>query len=93
MTTTAIAAVVPRFPAQLEGDVVEIKAHETAPTFLDVVLCDGSGTITLLFQGRSEIPGVREGARLWATGTPLWMGELLLMLNPRCELRDPPRDR
>jgi hypothetical protein len=88
MTTTAIAAVMPRTPAQLEGEVVELAAHTTAPIYLDVILTDGTGTITLLFQGRTSIPGVRTGSRLRVTGTPWQMNELLLILDPLYEFCD-----
>lgn len=88
MTTTAIVAAVPRMPAQLEGNVVSIEAHTSSPIYLDVLLSDGSGTITLLFQGRTEIPGVRPGRRLRVQGTPLVMSELLLMLNPLYEFAE-----
>jgi hypothetical protein len=85
MTTTAIAAVVPRAPARLEGEVVAVTPHTSAPVYLDVSLSDGTGTITLLFQGRGSIPGVHVGTKLRVSGTPLQMSELLLILNPSYE--------
>jgi DNA/RNA endonuclease YhcR with UshA esterase domain len=86
--TTAIGAVAPRTPTQVEGEVVSVTAHRTPPTYLDVILSDGTGTITLLFQGRTAIPGVCEGSHLRVAGTPWMMSELLLMLNPLYEFGD-----
>jgi hypothetical protein len=88
MTTTAIAAVIPRNPAQVEGKVVSVTAHTTPPIYLDVILSDGTGSITLLFQGRTAIPGVDEGSYLRVAGTPWMMSELLLMLNPLYEFEE-----
>jgi hypothetical protein len=85
MTTTAISAVVPRRPAMLAGQVVAVAAHVRPWVRLHVDLCDGTGTITLRFMGRTEIPGIRLGCRLHVYGTP-WMEEgVLLMLNPLYE--------
>jgi len=42
----------------------------------------------LLFQGRTAIPGVREGSRLRVAGMPWMMSELLLMLNPLYEFEE-----
>lgn len=86
MTTTAIAEVVPKRHAELEGEIVSVTAHVTPPTYLNVELADESGTIKLLFQGCQEISGVRPGRRIRVAGTPLLMIELLLMVNPTYEL-------
>lgn len=86
--TEAISSIVPRTPAHLEGEVVSLLSHSTTPVFVDVVLSDGTGTITLHFQGRTQIPGIRAGARLRVAGVPWQMGEAILMLNPTYELCD-----
>jgi len=65
-----------------------VTAHATAPIYLDVILSDGTGTINLLFQGRTSIPGVCERSHLRVAGTPWLMSEMLLMLDPLYEFRD-----
>jgi hypothetical protein len=53
-----------------------------------VELCDGTGTITLRFLGRTEVAGIVSGSRLRVEGTP-WMDEgTLVMLNPFYEFVD-----
>jgi hypothetical protein len=47
-----------------------------------VELTDGTGTITLRFIGRGEIPGVVPGRHLVVEGTPSLEYETLLILNP-----------
>ena len=49
---------------------------------LNVELCDGTGTITLRFMGRTEITGMVPGARLRVEGTPSREGDAIIMLNP-----------
>jgi hypothetical protein len=84
--TTAISAVVPRRPTMLAGEIVAVAANVRPWMRLNVELCDGTGTITLRFMGRTEIPGIVLGRRLRVNGTP-WMedGTLLIMLNPLYE--------
>jgi hypothetical protein len=82
---TAISAVVPRRPTMLAGEVVAIAAHVRPWVRLNVELCDQTGTITLRFMGRTEIPGIHLGCRLRVHGTP-WMEDgTLIMLNPLYE--------
>jgi hypothetical protein len=88
MTTTVITDLVPRTPASVRGEVVSIEAHASPPTYLGVTLADATGAISLLFQGRTELPGVQTGSLLRVDGTPWQMGELLVMLNPRYEFSD-----
>jgi hypothetical protein len=85
MSTTAISAVVPRRPTMVAGQVVAVAAHVRPWVRLCVELCDGTGTITLRFLGRTEIPGIVRGCHLRVEGTP-WMEEgLLVMINPLYE--------
>jgi hypothetical protein len=82
MITAAISAVIPRRPAMVVGQVVAVAAHVRPWVRLTVELCDGTGTITLRFLGRTEIPGIVLGCRLRVEGTP-WMEDgLLTMINP-----------
>ena len=83
--TTAISAVVPRRPTMLAGEIVAVAANVRPWMRLNVELCDGTGTITLRFMGRTEIPGIVLGCRLRVHGTP-WMEDgTLIMLNPLYE--------
>jgi hypothetical protein len=83
--STAISAVVPRTPTILAGQVVAVAAHTRPWVRLNVELCDGTGTITLRFMGRTEIPGIVLGCHLRVHGTP-WMEDgTLIMLNPLYE--------
>jgi hypothetical protein len=84
MSITAISAVVPRRPTMLAGQVVAVAAHISPWVRLNVDLCDGAGTITLRFLGRTEIPGIVSGSRWRVEGTP-WIEGHTLMLNPLCE--------
>lgn len=82
MTTTAISAVVPRKPTMLSGWVTEVSAHVRPWVRLNVEFCDGTGTITLRFLGRTQIPGIVLGCRMTVEGTPWMEGDTLVMLNP-----------
>jgi hypothetical protein len=85
MSTTAISAVVLRTPTVLAGQVVGVAAHISPWVRLNVELCDGTGTITLRFMGRTEVPGIVPGCRLRVEGTPWMEGHTLIMLNPLYE--------
>jgi hypothetical protein len=83
--TTAISAVVPRRPTMLAGEIVAVAANVRPWVRLNVELCDGTGTITLRFMGRTEIPGIVLGCRLRVQGTPWMKDGTLIMLNPLYE--------
>ena len=83
--TTAISAVVPRRPTILAGEIVAVAANVRPWVRLNVELCDGTGTITLRFMGRTEIPGIVLGCRLRVQGTPWIEDGTLIMLNPLYE--------
>ena len=82
MTTTAISAVVPRRPCLLAGRVTAVASYVRPWVRLDVDLCDGTGTITLRFLGRTQIPGIIVTSRLGVEGTPWREGDSFVMLNP-----------
>jgi hypothetical protein len=82
MTTTAISAAVPRSRVTLAGEVVAVAAFVRPWARLDVELCDGTGTITLRFMGRAEIPGIAPGRRIRIEGTPAIDRGSLVILNP-----------
>jgi hypothetical protein len=82
MTVTAISAVVPRRPTVVAGRVVSMAAYVRPWVRFVVELCDGTGTITLRFMGRTEIPGIVPGRRLQVEGTPSPEFDTLIILNP-----------
>jgi amino acid transporter len=58
----------------------------TATANLECTLADGTGSILLVFQGRRQVPGIKQGARLVAEGmVGAWNGRRA-MLNPDYEL-------
>jgi hypothetical protein len=85
MSTTAISAVVPRRPTVLAGQVVAVAASVRPWVRFSAELCDGTGTITLRFMGRTEIPGLVPDCSVRVEGTPWMEGDALIMLNPYYE--------
>jgi amino acid transporter len=59
---------------------------------LECMLVDATGAILLVFQGRREVPGIRQGARLVASGMVGSWGGRLAILNPEYELVAPVED-
>jgi hypothetical protein len=80
--TTAISAAVPRQRVTVVGEVVATTTSVRPWVRFDVELSDRTGTVTLRFLGRTEIPGVVPGCMLRVEGTPSVHGETLMMLNP-----------
>jgi hypothetical protein len=84
---TAISAAVPRRRATLEGRITAVRASTRPWVRFDVELSDGTGSVTLRFVGRTEVPGMRPGRRLSVEGTPAEDHATLIMLNPLYEFR------
>jgi hypothetical protein len=82
VTTTAISAVVVRRRFILVGRVVNVAALVRPWIRFDVEFSDGTGTITLRFLGRTEVPGMVPGRRMRVEGTPSLEHGVLVMLNP-----------
>jgi hypothetical protein len=82
MTATAISAVVERRPAMVDGWVTGVAAYVRPWVRLDVEFCDGTGSITLRFLGRTQVPGIIKDRRMTVEGTPWMDGERLVILNP-----------
>jgi hypothetical protein len=85
VSATAIAAAVPRRRTTLMGRIILVQAFFRPWTRCDVELSDGTGTITLRFMGRGEIPGMSAGRPMRVEGTPADVRGRLIMLNPLCE--------
>ncbi|MCK9878065.1 OB-fold nucleic acid binding domain-containing protein [Frankia sp. AgPm24] len=64
---------------------VTVRAGSGAPN-LEVDLYDGSGTVTLVFLGRRNIPGLRAGAPVKASGRVTLSDDRPTIFNPRYEL-------
>jgi hypothetical protein len=64
---------------------VTVRARSGAPT-LEVDIYDGSGTVTLVFLGRRDIPGLRAGTSVKASGRVTLLDDRPTIFNPRYEL-------
>jgi amino acid transporter len=61
-------------------------SRERGGNDLRCVLSDASGSISLVFQGRSTIPGIERGTRLLVRGTVTSMNREAVILNPEYEI-------
>jgi hypothetical protein len=82
MTVTAISAVVARRPAMFGGWVTGVQAQVRPWVRLEIEFCDGTGTITLRFLGRTQIPGIVIGRQMAVEGTPWLERDTLVVVNP-----------
>jgi RecG-like helicase len=64
---------------------LEMKPREGIP-WLEAELSDGSGSITLVWMGRREVPGVKAGRELKVQGRLATSNGRRLLYNPRYEL-------
>jgi amino acid transporter len=60
--------------------------HESGVHELRCVITDNSGSITLVFQGRSNVPGIERGTRLLVKGTVTSLRREAVILNPQYEI-------
>ncbi|MBV8194512.1 MAG: amino acid permease, partial [Candidatus Dormibacteraeota bacterium] len=91
--TIPIKDVTWRRRATVAGRIKSVRVQTAKGTQnLECVLTDDTGDLLLVFQGRPQIPGVIQGARLIAEGmVGQWQGRLA-MLNPDYELVSGPVD-
>ena len=84
---TAVCDAAWRERAKFSGRIrsVSVRKVEGAPT-LECTLSDGSGSLLLVFQGRSHIPGIELGARVVVEGTVGSWQRKLAIINPDYEL-------
>jgi hypothetical protein len=87
VTPTAIAAAVPRRRTKVAGRVTDIACFARPGIRFDAKLSDDTGTVTLRFLGRSQIPGFVVGRLLIAEGTPARTRGVLVILNPLYEFQ------
>jgi len=85
--TTPIGEVQWRRRVKVAGRVHSVRVPTRNDTAnLECTLADSTGSILLVFQGRRQVPGLHQGARLVAEGmVGAWMGHSA-MLNPDYEL-------
>jgi hypothetical protein len=60
--------------------------HEAGGEELRCVIADNSGSVTLVFQGRSHVPGIERGTRLLVHGTVISLRREAVILNPQYEI-------
>jgi hypothetical protein len=60
--------------------------HEHGGKELRCVIADNSGSVTLVFQGRSSVPGIERGTRLLVRGTVTSLRREAVILNPQYEI-------
>ena len=78
---------VDRQVVNLTGDVSCVTVHPRGGhPALEVELRDGSGTVTLVWLGRRQIPGIDAGRRLRVSGRISCHDGRRLIYNPRYEL-------
>lgn len=76
-----------RQQATLRGriSVLTLRPRSGTP-WLEAEFSDGSGTVTLIWMGRREIPGMVAGRELVVTGRVSWVDGRRRMYNPYYEL-------
>jgi hypothetical protein len=82
MMTAAISAVVPRTRTIVVGRVTSVATHLRPWVRFQAVVEDGTGSLTLRFVGRRQIPGMVPGAPVRIEGTPMLERDGLVILNP-----------
>ncbi len=60
--------------------------HEGPTSELRCVIADPTGSVTLIFQGRSQVPGIERGTRLMVNGTVSSLHREAVILNPPYEI-------
>ncbi len=82
-----IGALRQRQNAEIAGRVRAIAVnHEGGSHELRCVIADPSGSVTLVFQGRSAVPGIERGTRLLVRGTVTSLRREAVILNPQYEI-------
>jgi amino acid transporter len=59
---------------------------ESGSRELRCVIADNSGSVTLVFQGRTNVPGIERGTRLMVRGTVTSLRREAVILNPQYEI-------
>jgi hypothetical protein len=88
---TNLDSVVPRQPVRVGGEIhrVVISPRHGVPT-LEVVISDGTGSITAVFTGRRKILGVEHGRTVVFEGVAVPERDGMVIFNPAYTLIAPP---
>jgi RecJ-like exonuclease len=92
--STPISSCADRQLVHLYGDITAVsQSLQGGKPALQAELRDGSGTVTLIWLGRQEIPGIESGRQVSVSGRVSCRSDRgrRVMFNPRYELRCPPR--
>jgi amino acid transporter len=82
-----IGALVLRQQAHIAGRVRSMTINQEAGGHeLRCVIADPTGSVTLVFQGRSRVPGIDRGTRLLVRGTVMSLRREAVILNPQYEI-------
>jgi len=80
--------------AEIAGRVRSIAiANESGVSELRCVITDNSGSVTVVFQGRTNVPGIERGTRLIVKGTVTSLRHEAVILNPQYEIVAAPQSR
>jgi amino acid transporter len=83
----AIGLLVERQQVHVGGRVRALTiGHESGGHEFRCVLADHTGSITLVFQGRTAVPGIERGTRLLVSGTVISLRREAVILNPQYEI-------
>jgi hypothetical protein len=87
---TCIAECQPRSDVTVVGEIanVRIVPKPDGSSWLEATVKDGTGSLVVMWTGRTHIAGIAVGRRLMVTGrgAPTGRGGRLVVLNPRYEL-------
>jgi hypothetical protein len=87
---TPIGAVVARRPVRIGGEIHRvIIAPRHGVATLEVVVADGTGSITAVFSGRRSIVGIEHGRAVLLDGVAFAERDRLVILNPAYTLIAP----
>jgi hypothetical protein len=88
---TNLDEVVPRQPIRVGGEIhrVVIAPRHGTPT-LEVVVSDGTGSITAVFTGRRKIIGIEHGRTVVLEGVAVPEADGMVIFNPAYTLIAPP---
>jgi hypothetical protein len=82
-----IGALVEREFVEIAGRVRSMAiGNESGAHELRCVITDHTGSITLVFQGRTSVPGIERGTRLLVKGTVTSLRREAVILNPQYEI-------
>ena len=63
-----------------------LESREGGSRELRCVIADNTGSVALVFQGRSHVPGIERGTRLMVSGTVSSLHREAVILNPQYEI-------